>query len=171
MTLNYNFLQMTKSSSSKINTLRLELVHCLVNSYRKDHSPASESEPAQPAPQLALRQYIFLLNFLLKPSLYDFDLYEYPCILMYLHLCFTQLGGHLTLTNITQHTNTPTAGRRGATLSLSATYLGGHLTFTSITQLQHTNSRYRRGATLSSTYLCGHLTFTSITQLQHTNSR
>ena len=35
--------------------------------------------------------------------------------------------------------NTPTAGRRGATLS--ATYLGGHLTFTSITQLQHTNSR------------------------------
>ena len=30
-----------------------------------------------------------------------------------------RLGGHLTLTNITQkqHTNTPTAGRRGATLS------------------------------------------------------
>ena len=35
--------------------------------------------------------------------------------------------------------NTPTAGRRGATLS--ATCLGGHLTFTSTTQLQHTNSR------------------------------
>ena len=55
--------------------------------------------------------------------------------------CQLRLGGHLTLTNITQqqHTNTPTAGRRGATLS--ATYLGGHLAFTSITQLQHTNSR------------------------------
>ena len=33
--------------------------------------------------------------------------------------CQLRLGGHLTLTNITQkqHTNTPTAGRRGATLS------------------------------------------------------
>ena len=41
--------------------------------------------------------------------------------------------------------NTPTASRRGATLS--ATYLGGHLTFTSITQLQHTNSRSAWGYT------------------------
>ena len=47
--------------------------------------------------------------------------------------------------------NTPTAGRRGATLS--ATYLGGHLTFTSITQLQHTNSREAWGYTIS--YLSG----------------
>ena len=33
--------------------------------------------------------------------------------------CQLRLGGHLTLTNITQqqHANTPTAGRRGATLS------------------------------------------------------
>ena len=33
--------------------------------------------------------------------------------------CQLRLGGHLTLTNITQqqHTNTPTAGRRGGTLS------------------------------------------------------
>ena len=47
--------------------------------------------------------------------------------------------------------NTPTAGRRGATLS--ATYLGEHLTFTSITQLQHTNSRQAWGYTIS--YLSG----------------
>ena len=54
--------------------------------------------------------------------------------------------------------NTPTAGRRGATLS--ATYLGGHLTFTSITHY-NTPTAGRRGATLSATYLGGHLTFTS----------
>ena len=78
--------------------------------------------------------------------------------------CHLRLGGHLTLTSITQlqQNNTPTAGRRGATLS--ATYLGGHLTLTSITQLQHTNTPTagRRGATLSATYLGGHLALTSI---------
>ena len=81
--------------------------------------------------------------------------------------------------------NTPTAGRRGATLS--ATYLGGHLTFTTTTTYQqpvgvglhyqlpiwvdtsrllashnyNTPTAGRRGATLSATYLGGHLTFTS----------
>ena len=55
--------------------------------------------------------------------------------------------------------NTPTAGRRGATLS--ATYLGG----TSRLLASHnynTQTTGRRGATLSATYLGGHLTFTSI---------
>ena len=65
--------------------------------------------------------------------------------------CQLRLGGHLTLTNITQqqHTNTPTAGRRGATLS--ATYLDGHLTLTSIIQQPHSNTSTsdRRGATRS----------------------
>ena len=79
-------------------------------------------------------------------------------------------GQHLTLTSIIQlqyYTNTPTSGRRGATLS--ATYLGGHLTFTSIIQHQYTNTPTfgRRGAILSATYLGGHLTFTSIIQLQY----
>ena len=88
-------------------------------------------------------------------------------------LSATYLGGHLTLTSITQlqHTNTPKAGRRGATLS--ATNLGGHLTLTSITQLQDINTPKagRRGSTLSATYLGGQLMLTSITQLQHTNKQ
>ena len=95
------------------------------------------------------------------------------------------------------YTNTPTAGRRGATLS--ATYLGGHITFTSITtttthqqpvgvglhyqlpiwvdtsrllashNYNNTPTAGRRGATLSATYLGGHLTLTSIIQLHMYN--
>ena len=84
--------------------------------------------------------------------------------------CREYMGGHLTLTSIIQlhYTNTPTSGRRVATLS--TTYLGGHLTLTSITQLQYNNNNNtptagRRGATLSTTYLGGHLAFTSVIQL------
>ena len=44
------------------------------------------------------------------------------------------------------NTNTPTFGRRGATLS--ATYLGGHLTFTSIIQLQYQHTTHPVGVGL-----------------------
>ena len=67
--------------------------------------------------------------------------------------CQLRLGGHLTLTNITQqhHTNTPTHQHKVGVGQHVQLRLRGHLTLTSIIQQPHTNTSTsdRRGATRS----------------------
>ena len=63
--------------------------------------------------------------------------------------CKLRLGGHLTLTNITQQQHIPTHQQPVGVGQHCQLRLGGHLTLTNITQQQHTNSRLARGYTVS----------------------